>query len=137
MADPFRCHGEHSPGYDPPPAAVVWPMPDRVHHGVTWTPAERNVREDVIKPAQEAPDPIREGATPSRVARVQVATFAYDMGQAFGAEDFTAPDLNFRSTRQTPGRGMLPWQERANTAPPQHVAYGSLFQYDPLTYGFG
>lgn len=121
----------------PPPNAALVPAPDRVHVGFTWTPGYRNVRPFVQEPIQEAPDQVRYGATPARRPQVQVATFRYDMGEMFGAEDFTAPDLYFRSTRQSLPGGMTPWSERANTAPPQHVAYGSLFQYDPSTYGYG
>lgn len=105
--------------------------------GVTWTPGERNVRVPVEEPVQEAPDPIRYGATPARRSQVQVATFRYDQGQMVGTEGFEEMDLWFRNRRQTLPGLQQPWTERANTAPPQHVAYGSLFQYDPTIYGRG
>lgn len=113
------------------------PLPDRAAVGVAWTAGERNVRVPVEKPFQEAPDPIREGATPSRPAQVQVVTFANEMNASM-AEDFTMGQgfPEFNDGAWTPYGRQAPWVERSNTAPPQHVAYGSLFQYDPYTYGY-
>lgn len=107
--------------------------------GATWTAAERNVRVPLTFGPQESPDPIREGATPARAAKVQVVTFAYDMGQQIGAEDFTfGENVDIRGDlASVPYGGHLAWGERANIAPPQHVAYGSLFQSTPTLYGIG
>lgn len=114
---------------------AVVPLPDRAAVGIRTTAGERNVRVPVIKPYQEAPDPIREGATPSRAAQVQVVTFARDMNASMG-EDFILGNPDYYNQAWTPYGRQAPWAERANIAPPQHVAYGSLFQYDPYVYGY-
>jgi len=105
----------------------------------TWTAAERNVRVPLNIGAQDAPDPIRQGAVPSRQAKIQVVTYAYDMGLAVGTEDFAWGDnVDIRGDlASVPYGNHLPWRERANIAPPQHVAYGSLFQTTPTLYGMG
>jgi hypothetical protein len=107
--------------------------------GVTWTAAERNVRVPVILSPQESPDPIRDGATPARQAKVQVVTFAYDMGMMMGSEDFAwGENVDIGGDlASTPFGNHLVWRERSNIAPPQHVAYGSLFQTTPTLYGMG
>lgn len=88
--------------------------------------AAKNVRVvEQIFP-QEAPDPIRDGAVPTRPARNQVVTFFADMENS---QDWrfqaTNPDY-YAGASAVPGR-MMPWDQRVNTAPPSHVAYGSLF----------
>lgn len=108
------------------------------HAGFTWTPGYRNVRVPVQEPQQEAPDPIRQGATPSRPSKVQIATFRYDMNASM-AEDFQNVDVIYPRAESVgvPRGRMEPFTERANIAPPQHVAYGSLFQAPANAYGYG
>lgn len=105
----------------------------------TWTAGERNVRVPVLINPQEAPDPIRQSDVPSRPARIQVATFSYDTasweaeGMAAGVDNANVAGV----LASTPYGKQATWNERANIAPPQHVAYGSLFYSDPSVYGYG
>lgn len=104
----------------------------------TWTAGERNVRVPVLINPQEAPDPIRQSDVPSRPARIQVATFTYDTA-TWEAEGMV-PDMDNANVEgvlaSVPYGRQAVWNERANIAPPQHVAYGSLFYSDPVTYGY-
>jgi hypothetical protein len=108
---------------------AVIPLPREQPHGVpTWTAPERNVRVPVTLAPQRVPDPPAQGAeAPSRRAMIQVVTFFNDMCLS-QEERFTPIDVNWSRMAWRPyGRRTTPWTERANIAPPQHVAYGSLF----------
>jgi hypothetical protein len=109
---------------------------DRKGHGTVFTAGEKNVRVPILVLPQNAPDPERQGAIPARPAMNQVATFTYDMGWSFGAEDFTWGE-NAHVTGELasmPYGRQMTWDERSNIAPPQHMAYGSLFQFEPTVY---
>ena len=98
------------------------------------TMAERNVRiVENIHP-QESPDPPRDGAIPCRPSKNQVVTFFADM-EVSSDWRFQAinPDWHHPGASRPAGR-MAPWDARVNIAPPQHVAYGSLFTQDFAGY---
>jgi hypothetical protein len=102
----------------------------------TWTPATRNVRVPVGVSPQRAPDAIAQGSdTPSRRAVVQVATAFFDTSYDM-EERFLPIDVLRVNNAWSPRGRQLPWIERANTVPPQHVAYGSLFVSAPTFYGY-
>lgn len=97
-----------------------------LHQGPERTAAERNVRVPVQVFPQAAPDPVREGFTPSRHAVVQVVTYAYDMGIDLDDPRFQAANLIWDPTASMPVGRQTPWQQRQNIAAPAHVAYGSM-----------
>lgn len=98
-------------------------------NGARRTMAERNVRVvEAIFP-QAAPDPIRQGAVPTRPARNQVVTFFADMEVSSDWRFQTQNPDYYAGASTVPGRN-LPWDARVNIAVPQHVAYGSLFTQD-------
>lgn len=104
----------------------------------TWTAGERNVRVPVQVNPQEAPDPIRQSDVLARPAMNQVATFSYDTA-SWEAESMVAgvDNANIEGVlASTPYGRQAVWNERANIAPPQHVAYGSLFYTDTAVYGY-
>lgn len=115
---------------------AVIPLPDRVAVGIRASAGEANVRVPVQKPFQEAPDPIREGATPARPAQVQVVTFSREFYDSHDSGAFIMGNPDYYNEAWTPYGRQAPWVERSNIAPPQHVAYGSLFQYEPYVYGY-
>ena len=105
--------------------------------GTMFTAAERNVRVPVIEPyLAPLPDPVRYGDVPTRAAKVQVVTFRYDMNHSAdesfeggGSFEHQHPSYEIRGRQH-------PWVERVNTAPPQHIAYGSLFTTERPSYGY-
>lgn len=103
-----------------------------------WTPAMRNVRVLVGVHPQQAPEAPRQGDIPSRPAKLQIQTAFYDTN-AWSAEGFAfgqAGNVDIEGDLASAPYGLqAPWNERANMAPPQHVAYGSLFYYQPTVYG--
>lgn len=95
--------------------------------------AEKNARPFLDVFPQESPDPIRDGATPCRPARMPIVTFFADMEVSSDWRfQATNPDY-YAGASVVQGRN-APWDMRANTAPPQHVAYGSLFTQDSGGY---
>lgn len=105
-----------------------------------WTPAMRNVRVGIGVFPQQSPDAPRQGDIPARPAKLQIQTAFYDTG-AWSAEGFAfghAGNVDIAGDLASAPYGLqAPWNERANMTPPQHVAYGSLFQYQPTVYGMG
>lgn len=84
-------------------------------------------RPDVGVYPQEAPDPIRQGATPSRPARWPIAILTGIEPEAVAEGRFVAAILApHPHAAMPPGRLTPDWQ-RANMRVPPHVAYGSLF----------
>lgn len=104
--------------------------------GPSVTAAERNVRVPVQVYPHEAPDPIRQGDTPSRWAKVPVVTFqniAYILAQQkdnWGEDMLWAPDHTAAVNYSVPyNSGYISrWRERSNIAKDQAVAYGSMFE---------
>jgi hypothetical protein len=109
---------------------------DEIPTGAHWTAAERNVRTPVGVFPQEAPDPIRQGATPgTRRASIPVVTFMFDMNASM-MEDFRAPNVMHEPASKGIPRGrQTPEVMRQNIEIRNHIAYGSLFSYDPTVYG--
>lgn len=109
---------------------------DQIHQGPVWTAAERNVRVPVGVHAHAAPDPPREGFTPSRPAMTQVVTFAYDTTVAMGDARFQAPNLVWNPVVARPPGRQAPHQLRQNIPVPAHIAYGSMLalNYQPSPY---
>lgn len=98
---------------------------DQIHQGPTRTAAERNVRVPVGVSPHESPDPVRDGAIPARPARVQIATFSYDMEQHDAAHFQVANILHSPVVARPVGR-QAPHVLRQNIDVAQHTAYGSM-----------
>lgn len=108
---------------------------------LTMWPGEVNDRFSVRVFPQEAPDPSEMGGAygeiPSRPAQSQVVTFFHDQNIAMGEESFIAAIIPRSPGAAIPRGRMQPFDPRANIARPAAVAYGSLFEYRPQTYGMG
>ncbi len=101
--------------------------------GVQRTAAERNVRiiEQIFP--QDSPDPIRRTSIPCRPSRRQIVTFFHDTQANSDARFQSINPEYYAGASAVPGRNAA-WDNRVNTAPPQHVAYGSLFTADAGGY---
>lgn len=95
-----------------------------------------HVRVPVQKCPQQAPDPIRQGDTPARPAVSEVTFWWHD--QTRTQEDrFTMGHIPRDPRIAGLQRGRMSSDpQRVNIPVPSHVAYGSLFQYAPTTYGY-
>lgn len=101
----------------------------------TMTAPSRNVRPLVRVSPQEAPDPPRQGDTPSRPAKVQVATFQNVaailsvMRDNFIPGGIYAPQfgaaVNYSHARGQGSKYVAPWMERTNIVRLEPRAYGS------------
>lgn len=108
----------------------------QTHQGPTFTAGEANVRTPVAVAPQAAPDPIRDGFTPSRPAMVQIVTFGYDMGVTLDDPRFQVANYELDPTAARPRGRMSPDVQRQNIALPAHVAYGSMLanNYQAMPY---
>lgn len=96
-----------------------------------------NVRPRVNVSPQEAPDPIRQGDTPSRPA-VMPAIILTGMNPDSVAEGrFVASILSPHPHASYPRGRMTPDRSRSNIKVPPHIAYGSLFSDQSAPYGLG
>jgi hypothetical protein len=107
---------------------------DQIPVGAHMTAAERNVRPAVSVFPQEAPDAPRQGAVRSRPPQIPVVTFSYDQ-EAWITGDLIAPNLVHDPTASVVRGKQNPEVLRQNINVRNHVAYGSLFTYDPYVYG--
>lgn len=113
--------------------------PVALRHPPTFSEDRLNVRPVEEMYPQEAPDPLRQGEVPSRPARMPVAvmtdptTFGY-----WTNDDFAGDKIVVRGIGADLPRGQ---QQSVGTRPnihrPASLAYGSLFELAPQTYGFG
>lgn len=102
----------------------------REHAAPTGTTApEANVRPVVGVGHQRAPDPPRQGDTPSRPARMPIVTFGIHgpiMSNFFRVRTRAPSHL-----ARTPRGMQLPTVERSNIRRPAATAYGSTHVLDP------
>ena len=105
--------------------------------GLDMYAAERNVRPILDVYPQQSPDPIRQGDTPSRPARMPIVTFQAVSDWLGVQRDDFAGDLwapiNLASTTTSPGRNtnaVLRWNERVNVGTPEYEPYGSKMELD-------
>lgn len=113
-----------------PPVAIVHRRQVRIPP--VMTAALRNVRATEHFSIQEAPDPIRQGATPARPARQQIVTWMSKASIRAVMED----DFRFSIVAPYPGAQPLdgrqgPWDERINIHKRSAEAYGSLLTLSP------
>lgn len=105
--------------------------------GLDMYAAERNVRPIHDVYPQQAPDPVRQGDTPSRPARMPIVTFQAVADWLSVQRDDFAGDLwapiNLASTTTSPGgntQAVLRWNERVNMERPMYEPYGSKMELD-------
>lgn len=99
------------------------------------TGALRNVRPLVGGSRQQAPEPIRQGDTPSQPARVPIVTFFNIAGiRAVMNDDFYIGIIAPHPGAQTLGGRQAPWDERLNIHRKSAEAYGSLLTVEPTDY---
>jgi hypothetical protein len=84
---------------------------------------------------QEAPDPIRQGATPARPARWPIAVLTGIDPQLVAEGRFVAAILGPHPHASFPLSRMTPDRLRTNIEVPPHIAYGSLFTSYGPPYG--
>lgn len=110
--------------------------------GLHLTPATRNVRPNEAMFPQAAPDPIRQGATLARPARMPVAVMTDPTTFGlWGLDEFEPMWKNltrrFAAGRLPQGVSVQAVAPRPNISRPPAQAYGSLFSLSPEIYGFG
>lgn len=93
------------------------------------TAGEANVRPIEGVGTQRSPDPIRQGDTPSRPARMPIVVFSI-LGP-IAANYFGVRIHAPQHTAATPRGLQHPFVERVNIKRPQATAYGSQFVLDP------
>lgn len=86
---------------------------------------------------QEAPDPIRQGATRSRPAVMPIAILTGMDPESVAAGTFQAVMLHPHPHAAYPRTRLTPDRNRANIRVPPHIAYGSLFVDSSPPYGYG
>lgn len=88
---------------------------------------------------QLAPDPVRQsifdGIGHLGIARVPIWRSGYDQ-TAWTAQRFVTGNEDYRAGASIPFGHQTPSFERANIDVPSSVAYGSLFTYQPMPYGY-
>jgi len=88
---------------------------------------------------QLAPDPIRQGMFDGvgrvGIARIPVVSFKYDQ-TAWESQAFATSNGTMRAGASIIGGRQTPGYERANIGVPDAVAYGSMFEYTPVPYGY-
>lgn len=101
----------------------------------TLTAAERNVRPALRVHPHEAPEPPRDGATPTRPARWPIVTFQNIaaiqavMQNEFGVPLWApSPQAATTLVLGTHPEGVQPFRERANIDRGEYVPYGSIGQ---------
>lgn len=105
---------------------------------------QSNALHGQVQPIHAAPDPIRQGDTPSRPPRHQIAIMSTrldDWGMGMQEDFLVAPGSVHSLTRrimpagrQLDVRSQQPVGVRPNLAKPPAVTYGSLFELGPDTY---
>lgn len=99
------------------------------------TPELDHVRIPVHFRGHPAPDPVRQGAVPSRPSKWDFTFWWHDQNRT-QEERFTIGQVP-RTHRAAVMSGRQPGvPDRANIRVPSHVAYGSLFQSSPTPYGY-
>lgn len=92
------------------------------------TSAELNVRPIEGVGEQRAPDPIRQGDTPSRPARMPIVVFGTHRAPV--ATFFGVRTVAPNHVAAMPKGTQLPTVERTNIRRPPAIAYGSLYTLD-------
>lgn len=93
------------------------------------TSAELNVRPVEGVGEQRAPDPIRQGDTPARPARMPIVVFGTHRGPV--ATFFGVRTIAPNHVAAIPKGRQLPTVERTNIRRPPAIAYGSIYELDP------
>lgn len=122
----------------------IWSFIARQEHaqGAQLTADSLNVRPTESVSPQRAPDPIRQGDTSVRPARMPVAvmTDPTTFGM-WGVDEFIPMGKNltarFATGRLPQGVSVQAVAPRPNITRPSAIAYGSLFELSPQNYGYG
>lgn len=90
-----------------------------------------NERPELTIFPQEAPDPIRQGDTPSRPSRMPIAILTGIEPDAVAEGRFVVDIIHPAPHATFPRDRMTPQYPRSNVRVPPHIAYGSLFIAGP------